>query len=412
MSGRRAGADRRVRSAPMSTVSRPRPFPPGFVWGTATAAHQVEGGNWNNDWWEWEHNPTSGCKEPSGDACDHFWRYPQDIALLQDLGFGAYRFSLEWSRIEPEEGEFSTNALDHYRRMLACCHENNLLPVLTFHHFTTPRWAAADGAWENPKIVDRFARFCEKSVEHFGDLIGMACTINEPNAAAMVGYVLGEFVPGKRDFEAFNRVVQNQIGAHRKAFDVIKAGTTNVPTGITLSLQDFQAQPGGEQNMRNTRAIMEDQYLETLTGDDYVGAQMYTRMRFGPDTPFPLGPEEGQRLTLMGYEFWPQALEGTVRHAAEVTGIPVYVTENGISTNDDAERQEYVTGALESLQRCLDDGIDVRGYFYWSCLDNFEWNSGYEPTFGLIAVDRATQIRTVKPSARWLGAIARANAFG
>ena len=140
-----------------------RAFPDGFLWGTATAAHQVEGGNWNNDWWAWEHTPGSGCAEPSGDACDHFWRYPQDIALLAELGFGAYRFSIEWSRIEPEDGEFSQNALNHYRRMIDACRENGVVPVVTYHHFTTPRWAAADGGWESSAMADRFGRFCERA---------------------------------------------------------------------------------------------------------------------------------------------------------------------------------------------------------------------------------------------------------
>ena len=148
-----------------------RRFPEGFVWGTATAAHQVEGGNWNNDWWAWEHTPDSPCQEPSGDACDHWHRYPEDIRLCADLGFDAYRFSLEWSRIEPEEGEFSRAALDHYRRMCAACREHGLEPIVTFHHFTTPRWVAARGGWVEPATADRFARFCERAAAHLGDVI-------------------------------------------------------------------------------------------------------------------------------------------------------------------------------------------------------------------------------------------------
>jgi beta-glucosidase len=161
--------------------------------------------------------------------------------------------------------------------------------------------------------------------------------------------------------------------------------------------------------MERARSSMEDHFLEGARGDDFVGAQMYTRIRFGPDSPIPLGPEEGVRTTLMGYEFWPQSLEATVRRAVELAGTPVYVTENGISCTDDAERVEYVTEALRGLRRCLDDGLDVRGYTYWSLLDNFEWAEGYGPEFGLVAVDRATQGRTVRPSGRWLGEVARTN---
>lgn len=166
-----------------------RRFPEGFVWGTATAAHQVEGGNWNNDWWAWEHTPGSPCQEPSGDACDHWHRYPEDIRLCADLGFGAYRFSLEWSRIEPEDGEFSRAALDHYRRMCATCREHDLEPIVTFHHFTTPRWVAARGGWTEPSTSDRFARFCERAAAHLGDVIARACTLSEPNIVATMGHL-------------------------------------------------------------------------------------------------------------------------------------------------------------------------------------------------------------------------------
>ena len=176
-----------------------RSFPDGFQWGTATAAHQVEGGNWNNDWWAWEHADGTPCVEPSGDACDQYHRYPDDIGLLRALGFGSYRFSLEWSRIEPEEGHFSVAALDHYRRVAAVCLANGIRPVVTFHHFTSPRWVAADGGWTNPAVVDRFTRFCERSVAHLGDLIDRACTINEPDVVAFVTYAIGLFPPGTVD---------------------------------------------------------------------------------------------------------------------------------------------------------------------------------------------------------------------
>ena len=174
-------------------------FPDGFVWGTATAAHQVEGGNWNNDWWAWEHTPGSGCAEPSGDACDHWHRWPQDLRMLAELGFGSYRFSLEWSRIEPEEGEFSRAALDHYLAMCAGCRELGLEPVVTFHHFTTPRWVAAAGGWADPATAERFARFCARAAAPLGDAMARACTLNEPNVVATAGYLQGRFPPGERD---------------------------------------------------------------------------------------------------------------------------------------------------------------------------------------------------------------------
>jgi beta-glucosidase len=387
-----------------------RRFPAGFVWGTATAAHQVEGGNWNNDWWAWEHDPEAPCQEPSGDACDSWHRYPEDVRLCAELGFGAYRFSLEWSRIEPEEGEFSRAALDHYRRMCATCREHRLEPIVTFHHFTTPRWVAARGGWAAPETADRFARFCARATAHLGDVVARACTLNEPNIVATMGYLHAIFPPGKRDPDLRRRVNDVFVDAHRKAVDAIHAGPGSAPVGLTLAMSDNQAVPGGETARDAYRRDMEDVFLEAARGDDFIGVQCYTRTRFGPKGM--LGPEDGARTTQMGYEFWPEALEATIRRAWAVAGgVPILVTENGIGTTDDAERVEYVSRALPGVLACLADGIDVRGYVYWSLLDNFEWIFGYRPTFGLVAVDRETQERKPKPSAAWLGAIARANAF-
>src|SRR5664280_2380162 len=303
-----------------------------------------------------EHDPTSGCADVSGDACDSFNRYPEDIALVAGLGFSSYRFSLEWSRIEPEDGEFSLVALDHYRRMAATCHEHGILPVVTFHHFTHPRWLAAAGTWEAVHAPDRFARFCDRATAHLGDLIGMACTLNEPNVVATMGWRHGVFPPRVRDRVRRDVVNQSLVTAHRKAVDAIRSGPGDFPVGLTLSMTDYQLQPGGEG--------------------------------------------------------WPEALEATIRRAWDKTGgLPMYVTENGIGTDDDEQRIDYVKRALDGVQHCLDDGVDVRGYFYWSLLDNFEWVLGYGPTFGLVAVDRETFERRPKPSATWLGGVARANGF-
>jgi beta-glucosidase len=385
-------------------------FPEGFLWGTATAAHQVEGGNWNNDWWAWEHTPGSRVKEPSGDACDHWHRYPDDIALLADLGFGAYRFSLEWSRVEPEEGEWSRASLDHYRRMCATCHEQGVLPVVTFHHFTTPRWLAAQGGWEKNDAPDLFGRYCERAIEAIGDLVPWACTINEPNVVATMGYLAAAFPPGKQDIETRRRVNDVLIAAHRRAADAIHSGPGNAQVGLTLSMAQWWPVEGGEARIERIRRNMEDVYLEAARADDFIGVQTYSRNRIGPDGA--LGPEDGVETTIMGYEFWPQALEATIRRASAVTdGVPVCVTENGIAATDDSRRIEFVRRALQGVKACLDDGIEVIGYTYWSALDNFEWSLGYGPTFGLIAVDRTSFRRDPKPSASWLGAVARANAL-
>jgi beta-glucosidase len=386
----------------------PRTFPAGFLWGTATAAHQVEGGNWNNDWWAWEHHPGSPCAEPSGDACDHWHRWPQDLRLLAELGFTAYRFSLEWSRIEPEEGELSRVALDHYRAMCAGCRDLGVEPIVTFHHFTTPRWLAAKGGWVEPATADHFARFSERAAAHLAGELGRACTLNEPNIVAAIGYLEGRFPPGARDPKLRRRANEVLVDAHRKAAAAIR-DAAGVPVGLTVAMQDYQAEPGGEARLLELRRDAEDVFLEACRDDDFIGVQTYSRARIGPDGP--LGPAVGVPTTMMGYEVWPDALAATIRRAAAVTGLPVLVTENGIATADDRERVGFVAAALEGVLGCLADGIDVRGYVYWSLLDNFEWAHGYRPTFGLVAVDRATQARTPKASATWLGQVARSNAL-
>ncbi len=406
-------------------------FPQGFLWGTATAAHQVEGNNINSDFWLAEHVPGSMFIEPSGDACDHYHRYSDDIALLAELGFNTYRFSVEWARIEPEEGQFSPAELEHYRRMLIACHEHGLLPMVTFHHFTSPRWLISAGGWENATTADRFARYCERTTAYLGDLIGAACTINECNLpffyrnsgmlppdevrrAAWVQEASRRLGIGSERFTPFlfassPAAVDTILASHRKGMQAIKSGPGSFPVGCTLALQDVQPVEGGEAMAEHLRRELNDRFLEALRGDDFVGVQTYSRTRVGPRGTLPA--EAGVELTQMGYEFWPESLEASIREAVAVARVPVIVTENGIGTSDDKRRIEYVRRALEGVANCLRDGLDVRGYTYWSAMDNYEWMLGYQPTFGLIAVDRTTQRRTVKPSARWLGMIARANGF-
>jgi beta-glucosidase len=407
-------------------------FPPGFPWGTATAAHQVEGNNVNSDLWVLEHLPETIFAEPSGDACDHYHRYPQDIALLAELGFNSYRFSIEWARVEPQEGHFSKAVLDHYRRMLLACHDNGLKPMVTFHHFTSPRWLISAGGWTNMDTAEKFARYCAHATRHLGDLINFACTINEVNIPSMIPFLRPANQERQTHILAFIQAAAQAFGltstpvssyffavseqgrdvileAHRQAALAIKAERSDLPVGLTISMTHLQAVEGGETRCDHIRREIQDVFLEAARNDDFVGVQTYTRQRVGPDGILPL--QEGVELTQMGYEFWPEALEATLRYAHQVAGVPMIVTESGIGTTDDARRLEYYRRALQGVANCLDDGLDVRGYYAWSAFDNFEWLHGYRPTFGLIAVDRETQERTVKPSGWWLGQVARANGF-
>jgi beta-glucosidase len=408
-------------------------FPPGFLWGTATAAHQVEGNNVNSDFWVVEHLPNTIFAEPSGDAIDHYHRYPQDIALLADLGFNSYRFSIEWARVEPEDGIFSGAILDHYKRMLETCHTHGLKPVVTLHHFTSPRWLAAQGGWLVPETAAKFARYCARVTRHCGDLMEAACTINEVNVPTMVklfwlsdqgvgGGMADMLAPmaqafgvtldrlGPFMFAATDQGRDVIIDAHRQAVAAMKAERGELPVGLTIAMQDMQAVEGGESARDAARMELQDVFLEVAVDDDFVGVQTYSRERFGPEGR--LGPEEGVKLTQMGYEFWPEALEATIRYAVQVAGVPVIVTENGIGTDDDERRIEYYRRALNGMMTCLNDGLDVRGYFAWSAFDNFEWMMGYAKTFGIISVDRETQQRTAKPSARWLSEFWAGSASG
>ncbi len=407
-------------------------FPDGFLWGASTAGHQVEGGNVNADIWPLEWATPSLFTEPSGDACDHYHRYPEDIAILAALGLNSYRFSLEWSRIEPEEGYFSRAALDHYRRMIGTCRDHGIMPVVTYCHFTTPRWFAGDGGWNAPGAPERFARYAARVTEHLGDLMPWVATLNEPNVFTMLqltGVIplgagdqgplggdadgaVGEFGvgghdPGRYRMGLVGSGIERMTEIHRLAVDAIKSGPGDPHVGWTLALVDLQAADGGEDRLDAARQGAEIDWLEVSRDDDWVGVQTYSRTVIGADGRVPV--PDGVPTMQTGWEVYPEALDHTVRLAADHAGVPVVVTENGMATDDDEARIAYSRAALQGLAGCLADDVDVRGYLHWTLLDNFEWMSGFATTFGLIAVDRESFERTVKPSARWLGEVAQTN---
>ncbi len=393
--------------------------PDGFLFGASVSAHQVEGGNTNSDWWWWEHLESTPCREPSGDACDFYHRYREDISLLAACGLNTFRFGIEWARIEPAENEFSQAALDHYRRVLEACHERGVLPIVTFHHFTLPLWLHERGGLAAEGFPSIFARYCERAAQALGDLIGYACTINEPQGLGSSGWMLGINPPGHHDDrDGAQRAVDNLLEAHRLGAAAIRS-RARIPVGVTLALPDIQYEDGAEPGTTSLELESRvcDWFFELARHDEFIGVQTYTRFRIGPEGPRSPGHDwsditremhETDQTTQMGYEFYPQALGAAVRRAAaSCPGVPILVTENGIATATDEKRIAYMEIAIRELQACLANGIDVRGYLYWSWLDNFEWAFGYAPTFGLVAVDRRTFARSAKPSAAWLGAVAR-----
>jgi beta-glucosidase len=401
-------------------------LPKGFLWGTATAAHQIEGNNSNADFWLAENVKPTLFAEPSLDACDSYHRYEEDIALAAKLGFNAHRFGIEWARIEPEPGRFSEAELDHYLRVLEACHARGLAPIVTYSHWTVPRWFAARGGFEQADSPDLFARFAEKATARLGPLIGAASTFNEANIARivrarpdvkalepLVRAMLAACAKASGSdrfasvlFADIDKSEANMVAAHERAFAAMKAGPGNFPVGVTISMQAIEGVGEGHK-ADAVAAQLYGPWIEQAAKSDFVGVQTYTRVRVGADGILP--PPKGAELTAAGYEYYPESLAHTIRYAAAKTGKPVYVTENGIATNDDARRIAYIDSALAGVRACLDDGIDVRGYIHWSLLDNFEWVFGYAQKFGLVAVDRKTFKRTPKASAVHLGRRARAN---
>jgi beta-glucosidase len=384
-------------------------FPPGFLWGASTSGHQTEGNNTASDLWAIENQPDSPMPEPSGDACDSLHRWPEDLDLVAELGLNAYRFSIEWARVEPAPGLISLAMLRHYHRVITGCLDRSITPVVTLHHFSSPLWFHGAGGWTSPRAPELFSDYV-RAVAPILDGVEWVCTINEPNMIAIMHGARNIASSGQRPAaglaEPDPAVTAALVRAHRAARHELSV-VGGVKAGWTVANQAVQAADGAEDRAEQWRQTREDQFLDVAAGDDFVGVQAYTRTLIGPDGPIP--PNGQTRRTLTGWEFYPPALEAAVRHtASRLAGMPILVTENGIATRHDMERIEYTRDALAGLSCAIDDGIDVRGYLHWSLLDNYEWGS-YQPTFGLVGVDHDTFARAIKPSGLWLGSVARAN---
>jgi beta-glucosidase len=404
--------------------SQRRPTPPGFLWGSAISAHQTEGNNVNSDAWLCETVSPTSYAEPSGDACDSWDRYELDFDIAAGLGFNCHRIGIEWSRIEPEPGRFSRAALDHYRRALEALHARGLAPIVTFNHFTVPRWFAARGGFEVADGADLFARYVERTTAALGDLIAYAIPFNEANIQRLLVLLRGGTVIGPTAdamlaecarlsgsdrfssllFAPLATCEPVMLDAQAKAAAAMKAGPGSFPVGVTLTMQDVQGV--GEGHLADAvTEMLYGPWIEAAKAADFVGVQTYTRIRVGAQGQIP--PAPGAELTAAGYEFYPQALGNTIRFAHAKIGRPILVTESGIATDDDTRRIAFIDAALAEVRQCLDDGIPVGSYICWSLLDNFEWTRGYGERFGLVHVDYETFARTPKPSAHHLAAIVR-----
>lgn len=425
-------------------------FPDGFLWGTATAAHQVEGGNDNNDWWDWEQTPghiQNGAK--STVACD-WWkgeRYREDFDLAKSFHHNAHRLSVEWSRIEPREGEWNAEAFAFYRRVLSALRERGMTPLVTLHHFTNPRWLRAQGAWETEAIVPLFERFAMQVVQELGDLCDFWVTINEPMINALTGYVIGNWPPGKKDFGLAMRVLTNLLRAHAAAYHAIHRVQPKACVGFAHNLLPLQpANPNswlnrataGFQNYFYNRMFLlalrdgrvrfpmgiGARVPEAAGTQDYLGLNFYFSRRVAVDfsqpgmlfartlPAKPWGvPYDDELLEWFGKgDIDPESFYLTVKWLAEYgPGKPIYVTENGICDRNDELRPRVLIQYLTVLHRAIQEGAPVKGYFHWSLIDNFEWIEGYSLRFGLIHNDFTIQRRTPKPSAEIYARIAREN---
>lgn len=425
-------------------------LPENFLIGAATAAHQVEGNNIHSDLWAMEHMKHTSFIEPSLDAVDHYNRYEKDIKLMADAGLNAYRFSIEWARIEPEEGHFDSEAVDHYKAVIACCKKYGIEPFVTLHHFSSPKWLISKGGWEASTTPEDFAHYVRFIIGELGSELHYICTINEANmgiqvaaiaerykrqmmaqmqaaqsggnsadGSVQVGINLQKMMEGQKaaaaeSLEVFGvEKVENFtsmrtregdlliLKAHELAKKEIKALYPDIKVGLTLSLHDIQPQEDGMERAKKEWDEEFMHYLPYIKDDDFLGVQNYTRSLIGADGQLP--NPDGAELTQMNYEFYPEALEHVLRKVAKDFHGDLYVTENGIATADDTRRVAFIDTALKGIVSCINDGLPVKSYFHWSLLDNFEWQKGYSMTFGLIAVDRSTQTRHPKESLSFLG---------
>ena len=382
-------------------------FPTNFLWGAATSAHQVEGNN-HNDWTEWEKLRRVARGEHSGVAAGHYDRYQEDFALAKQLGHNAHRLSLEWSRIEPRPGFFDPAAIAHYRAVLQELRRLQIEPIVTLWHFTNPIWIARQGGWRNRATVDCYGRYVMAVVQQLGDLVTYWITINEPTVYSSLSHLLGYWPPEQRNAWAAWGVIRNFVAAHRLGYQIIHRHNPEARVGVANNLSDFlPARPHhlADKALANFSRFWHNQWWldQTYLIQDFIGLNYYfhhpLKFQFR-DLRRLLRPQTsgGKPVSDLGWEIFPVGL-GNVLRWLKKYNRPIIITENGLADATDAKRARFIIDHLAQIQLALDQGIRVKGYLYWSLLDNFEWREGFKPRFGLIEIDYHTQRRTIRPSA-------------
>jgi beta-glucosidase len=405
------------------------PFPDSFLFGTATAATQIEGGTTTSDWYAFARRPGRIKHGDTPDvACDGWRRWPEDVALQRSLGMGAYRMSIEWARIEPRPAEIDHGAIETYRRMLGALRDAGIEPMVTLYHFTLPLWLAERGGLLAPDFPECLARFARVAAATLGDLCRLWVTINEPNVLVAHAYLLGVWPPGQKNPVAAVRAHQRLLAAHVAAYRALKAVRgDDAQVGVAHHMRVTQPlRPAWRTDRLAARlfarvfndafaiALCEGTTFPEARGThDFFGLNYYSRdvVRFSLRRPAELfvarGVPDGAPVSDLGWEIYPEGLGQLLTRWGRRSGRPMYVTENGIADAADAKRPAFLTRHLQEVARAASAGVDVRGYFHWSLLDNFEWAEGYWPRFGLVEVDYATQERRVRPSGRLYAQIAR-----
>ncbi len=404
-------------------------FPQGFFFGAATSAHQVEGGN-RNDWSEWEKvnaarlareaakkkwpdyilknypNPLQEENYISGRACDHYHRFREDFDIAKSLGHNAHRFSVEWSRIEPEEGKFDDKEIEHYRQVIQMLRERGIEPFVTLWHWTHPLWFADRGGWLHGDSVPAFVRFATRIVREFHPDVKYWITGNEFETFARHGYLLGDRPPAKKwnIFEAY-KALRNLTNAHIAAYRAIKDVDVSLKVGFTESLVHFEPYNRWPQNLLAVKLFswwrnnpFFDEYVRHC---DFIGLQHYfhSRIRVNPFvSQWGIQYNENKKVSDIGWEIYPESIYRVLKTLAAYKK-PIFIAENGLADARDVYRADFIRGYLSRVGQAMHEGVDVRGYFYWSLLDNFEWNEGFWPRFGLVEVDYKTLARRIRPSA-------------
>ena len=390
-------------------------FPEGFYWGAATASYQVEGGILNTDW---SKAAEEGRVPYAGKACDHFNQYEQDFDIAKGLGHNAHRFSIEWARIEPEEGKFSAEAITHYRQVLTALHSRGIKPYITLWHFTLPLWFSESGGFERKDSPLIFARYCAHVVSELSDLCTDFSTMNEPNVFGSNGWLRGSWPPFKRFaftdlvsitnsgrmFESraqrglkplflYLRIMKNLARAHNEAYDTIRKVSPQVDVSVVKHVILFHANwnPINKLVARITNYFWTYLFMNRVYKKcDSIGLNYYFHKKFGDTATY--------EKTDMDWDIYPEGVEESLMMLARYQK-PLFVSESGIADAHDTYRADYIKRQVEAMWRAIQRGADVRGHMYWSLLDNYEWALGYEKRFGLVEINYETMERKIRPSA-------------